>query len=113
LLHICHLKQEKKNVRKASSSNRGKSPIEKKDKNHSCGHNLFAGGSVAAAIATKNFIEEKGVGTVTLFGCPGEEGGAGKVYMARDVDSKKLAELKRRVDLIADGAAPMTETKTL
>ena len=61
-----------------------KSPIEKKDKNHSCGHNLFAGGSVAAAIATKSFIDEKGGGTVTLFGCPGEEGGAGKVYMARD-----------------------------
>lgn len=61
-----------------------KSPIENKDKNHSCGHNLFAGGSVAAALAVKSFITEKGSGKITLFGCPGEESGAGKVYMARD-----------------------------
>lgn len=61
-----------------------KSQIENKDKNHSCGHNLFAGGSVAAALAVKSFIEERGEGKITLFGCPGEESGAGKVYMARD-----------------------------
>ena len=61
-----------------------KSPIENKDKNHSCGHNLFAGGSVAAALAVKSFLEERGEGKITLFGCPGEEAGAGKVYMARD-----------------------------
>lgn len=61
-----------------------KSPIENKEKNHSCGHNLFAGGSFAAALAVKSFIEERGEGRITLFGCPGEECGAGKVYMARD-----------------------------
>ena len=61
-----------------------KSPIKNKDKNHACGHNLFAGGSFAAALAVKEYIKELGHGSVTLFGCPAEEGGAGKVYMARD-----------------------------
>ena len=61
-----------------------KSPVENKDKNHACGHNLFAGGSFAAALAVKEYIKETGRGSVTLFGCPAEEGGAGKVYMARD-----------------------------
>ncbi len=58
--------------------------IDGKDKSHGCGHNLFAGGSVAAAFAVKAYIEEKGYGSVTLFGCPAEEGGGGKVFMARD-----------------------------
>ena len=59
-------------------------PIEGKDKNHACGHHLFAAGSLGAALAVKAFIEERGSGSITLFGCPGEEGGAGKVFMARD-----------------------------
>ena len=53
-------------------------------KGHGCGHNLFAGGSVAAVLAIQSYIKEVGKGSVTLFGCPAEEGGAGKVYMARD-----------------------------
>ena len=61
-----------------------KKPIPNSDKCHGCGHNLFAGGSLAAAFAVKSYIEEKGAGSVTLFGCPAEEGGAGKVYMARE-----------------------------
>lgn len=61
-----------------------KQSIENKDKNHSCGHNLFAGGSLAAALAVKSYLEERKEGSIVLFGCPGEEGGAGKVYMARD-----------------------------
>ena len=54
------------------------------DKAHGCGHNLFAAGSYAAALAVKAYIEERGKGSVTLFGCPAEEGGAGKVFMARE-----------------------------
>ena len=51
---------------------------------HGCGHNLFAGGSVAAAAAVAKYLEENGLpGTVKLFGCPGEEGGSGKAFMAR------------------------------
>lgn len=59
---------------------------------HGCGHNLFAGGSVAAVLAVKAYIEQKGAGKVTLFGCPAEEGGGGKVFLVRagafkDVDA--------------------------
>ena len=61
-----------------------KKSIPGKDAGHGCGHNLFAGGSLAAAFAVKAYIEEKGEGRITLFGCPAEEGGAGKVFMARD-----------------------------
>ena len=59
-------------------------PIEGKRYGHGCGHNLFAGGSFAAALAVKAFLEEKGTGSVTLFGCPAEEGGGGKAFMARE-----------------------------
>ncbi len=51
---------------------------------HACGHHLFGTGSMAAAIAVKNWLESSGTsGTIKLFGTPAEEGGAGKVYMAR------------------------------
>lgn len=58
--------------------------IEGEVKFHGCGHNLFAGGSVGAVLAIKEYVKEKGEGKVTLFGCPAEEGGAGKVYLARE-----------------------------
>lgn len=61
-----------------------KESIPGKDKAHGCGHNLFAGGSLAAVFAVKAYIEETGKGMITLFGCPAEEGGGGKVFMARD-----------------------------
>jgi len=51
---------------------------------HGCGHHLFGAGSVAAAIAVKEWMESAGIaGTVRLYGTPAEEGGAGKVFMAR------------------------------
>jgi aminobenzoyl-glutamate utilization protein B len=51
---------------------------------HGCGHNLFAGASIGAAIAVKEYMESNNpCGTVKLFGCPGEEGGSGKAFMAR------------------------------
>lgn len=61
-----------------------KQSIPGKDTAHGCGHNLFAGGSVAAAFVVKAYIESTGKGSVTLFGCPGEEGAGGKVFMARE-----------------------------
>ena len=52
---------------------------------HGCGHNLLGVGSLGAAIAVKNYLETtKQSGTVIYFGCPGEEGGSGKAFMARD-----------------------------
>lgn len=52
---------------------------------HGCGHNLLGAGALAAALGVKAYLESTGVsGTVTLYGCPGEEGGAAKAFMARD-----------------------------
>lgn len=59
-------------------------PIPGQTKGHGCGHNLFAAGSLGAALAVKAYIEATGKGTVILFGCPAEEGGGGKVFMVRD-----------------------------
>ncbi len=51
-----------------------------------CGHNMLGAGSLAAAIAVKEYLQKKGPnsGTVIFYGCPGEEGGAGKAFMARE-----------------------------
>ncbi len=52
---------------------------------HGCGHNLLGVGSLGAAMAAKRYLETAGrQGTVVYFGCPGEEGGSGKAFMARD-----------------------------
>ena len=41
---------------------------------HGCGHNLLGTGSVAAAIAVKEYLEKNGKeGTVIFFGCPGDK----------------------------------------
>ena len=51
---------------------------------HACGHHLFGAASVTAAVAVKQWLAARGgKGTVRLFGTPAEEGGSGKVYMAR------------------------------
>ena len=52
---------------------------------HGCGHNLYGAGALGAAIAVKEWLKETGhPGTVIFFGTPGEEGGSGKAFMARD-----------------------------
>lgn len=62
-----------------------RSPIDGKGAAHACGHNLFAAGSVGAAIAAKHWLEETGnAGTIRLYGTPAEEGGSGKVYLVRE-----------------------------
>ncbi|MBX7494467.1 amidohydrolase [Qipengyuania sp. 6B39] len=59
-------------------------PIDGKIAGHACGHNLFGAGSLTAAIAIKNWLKATGTpGRVRLYGTPAEEGGSGKVYMAR------------------------------
>jgi aminobenzoyl-glutamate utilization protein B len=51
---------------------------------HACGHHLFGTASTAAGITISNWLKKTGQsGTVKVFGTPAEEGGAGKVYMAR------------------------------
>ena len=50
-----------------------------------CGHNLLGAGSLGAALALKEAIAAGELsGTVVFYGCPGEEGCAGKTFMARD-----------------------------
>lgn len=52
---------------------------------HGCGHNLLGAGALAAALGVKAYLEQTGrPGTVVLYGCPGEEGGAAKAFMARE-----------------------------
>lgn len=49
-----------------------------------CGHHLFGTGSMAAAIAVKDWLKTSGKsGTIRFYGTPAEEGGSGKVYMVR------------------------------
>ena len=52
---------------------------------HGCGHNLLGVGAAAAAIAVKGLIEQgKASGTVLFLGCPAEETGSAKAFLARD-----------------------------
>ncbi|MBO5070307.1 MAG: amidohydrolase [Roseburia sp.] len=62
-----------------------KEPLIAGGNGHGCGHNLLGAGSMAAAYGIKQYLESTGKeGTVIYFGCPGEEGGSGKAFMARD-----------------------------
>lgn len=62
-----------------------KKPVVEGGCGHGCGHNLLGAGNLAAAIGVKEYLEKTGKpGTVIYFGCPGEEGGSGKAFMARE-----------------------------
>lgn len=62
-----------------------KDPVEAGANGHGCGHNLLGVGSIAAAAALKRIMAEAGIkGTVRYYGCPGEECGSGKAFMARE-----------------------------
>ncbi|NKJ50673.1 amidohydrolase [Burkholderia sp. SG-MS1] len=51
---------------------------------HGCGHHLLGTSAHLAALAVKSFLEERELqGTVRFYGCPAEEGGWGKAFMAR------------------------------
>ena len=51
---------------------------------HACGHHLFGAASVASGIAVMDWMKENNIkGTLRVYGTPAEEGGGGKVYMAR------------------------------
>lgn len=68
-----------------------KDPVVHDGNGHGCGHNLLGVGSLAAAFAVKKYLEDSGSsGTVIFFGCPGEEGGSGKAYLARERVWEKL-----------------------
>ena len=61
-----------------------KKPLLSGGAGHGCGHNLLGAGALSAAYGIKCYLEESGKsGTVIFYGTPGEEGGAGKAYMAK------------------------------
>ncbi len=61
------------------------SPIKAGESGHGCGHHLLGAGAIAGAVGIKDYMEETGLsGTIRLFGCPAEESGYGKAFMARD-----------------------------
>ncbi|MBN3521958.1 amidohydrolase [Algoriphagus lutimaris] len=68
-------------------------PVVEGGAGHACGHHLFGTASVAAGIAAKEWMIENNIqGTIRVYGTPAEEGGGGKVYMAKsgimdDVDA--------------------------
>ena len=60
-------------------------PIKNSGNGHGCGHNLLGAASLLAATALKDWLEKNNIkARVRYYGCPAEEGGAAKTYMARD-----------------------------
>ena len=58
---------------------------------HGCGHNMLGAAAFAAACGVKRFLQASGLGgTVVFYGCPGEEGGAAKAFLAREGVWKEL-----------------------
>ena len=52
---------------------------------HGCGHHLLGVGVIGAGLLIKDYLQEHNCeGTVLVCGCPAEESGSGKAYMARD-----------------------------
>ena len=51
---------------------------------HGCGHNLLGTGAMEAACLIRDWLlHTHSEGTVIYFGCPAEEGGAGKAFLTR------------------------------
>jgi len=60
-------------------------PLEDGANGHGCGHNLLGSAAMLAAVAVRDWLKATGTpGRVRYYGCPAEEGGAAKTFMARD-----------------------------
>lgn len=58
---------------------------ENMENGHGCGHNCLGAGAMAAAVAVKQYCIENDIkAQLYAFGCPAEENGSGKVFMARE-----------------------------
>ncbi len=58
-------------------------PLESGAPGHGCGHNLLGVAGLASVMAVKQAIDSGEVkGMIKYYGCPAEEGGAGKAFMA-------------------------------
>jgi len=59
-------------------------PITAGANGHGCGHNMLGSAAMLAAVAMRDWLAETGrPGTVRYYGCPAEEGGAGKTFMVK------------------------------
>jgi aminobenzoyl-glutamate utilization protein B len=59
-------------------------PLVEGGSGHGCGHHALGAGSLAAAVGLKDFLAANGQrATIKFFGCPAEESGSGKAFMAR------------------------------
>lgn len=66
----------------AGATERRPDPASGTQAGHGCHHNLLGAGSLLAAVATAAYLAEEGLpGTVRYYGCPAEEGAAGKTFM--------------------------------
>ena len=62
----------------------GRKPLVTGAPGHGCGHNLLGTAAAFAAVAAKQYMEQNRLmGTIRFYGTPAEEGGGGKIYMAR------------------------------
>ncbi|MBQ2651441.1 MAG: amidohydrolase [Clostridia bacterium] len=62
-----------------------KKPIVEGAYGQGCGHNSLGAAAAGAALAFRDYLKENNLpGTVRYYGCPGEEYGSGKVFMARN-----------------------------
>ncbi|MDX3805582.1 amidohydrolase [Bosea thiooxidans] len=59
-------------------------PLSADQPGHGCGHHLLGTGSALAAASVAATLKQQGLpGRVRYYACPAEEGGSGKVFMAR------------------------------
>jgi len=92
-------------------------PLEERAPGHACGHHLFGTASAATAIALKDWMAKTGVsGTIRVYGTPAEEGGGGKVFMARggllnDVDAVLTWHPANRNDASAESSLAIMSAK--
>ena len=69
----------------AQSASPYKEKYKENEAGHACGHHLFGSGSAWASVAIKEWLIANNIkGTIRFYGTPAEEGGSGKVYMARE-----------------------------
>ena len=60
------------------------SPVTDGAPGHGCGHNLLGSASALAVVAIKEEMQARGLkGTIRYYGTPAEEGGGGKIVLAR------------------------------
>ena len=59
-------------------------PLKEGAPGQACGHHLFGSASAEAGVAIAHWLQQsERPGTIRVYGTPAEEGGSGKVYMAR------------------------------